>query len=155
MVNSRKCYVKNHIVLFEDSLELYNAQTDFGELQVRLQNIYKVFLNFDDINDEITVLDLGMDHLEDISAIQKQFFSITSKTQSLIPVHVSSYIPSSDNASNSSQNFNDSNIIDSQLSLTRRKIKSPLASLPTFTKKRKSEYLLNIHFERCLTKIIN
>lgn len=123
---------KNHINIFDDFQELYNAETDLGELQIRLQNIYKVFSNFDDVNDEIVILDHEIDHSEKRSNIQKNYFRVTSKAQSLIPTYLPQIIlPNVNNNNLNTSVSNETNLSENQV--TRRKIKLPRASLPSFT----------------------
>lgn len=129
--------LKNHVKNFDDFLERYNAQTDFGELQMRMQNINRVFSNFDNINDEIAILQPDIDHSIERDNIQEEFFKITSKAFDLISTHAmpqiaQQFASSHTNANELNQSFSsNSNTLTTQ----RRKIKLPQTSLPSFSGK--------------------
>ena len=132
LLMQKRITVKNHLIKFEEFLDNYNAESEFSELQIRLQTIYRIFSNFDDFNDEIVVLDPEVDHSREREDMQRDFFKLTSKAHSLIPDF--QFAPPAGNRNDLNQSFS-TNSNHSENQVFRRKIKLPTASLPTFSGK--------------------
>ena len=116
--------VKNHLIEFDEFLDSCNEDSKFTELQIQLLNIYKIFSNFYDFNDEIAVLDPDVNHSVERSDIQKDFFKLTSKAHRLLPGFP--VVPSAGSRTDLNQSFmSNSNYSENRVS--RRKIKLPTA----------------------------
>lgn len=122
-LKSRRDTIRGHLEHFQSFIESFDKNTQFLELQMRLNNIITIFQKFDELHDKIDLLDESLESKNMRFSISATYFGVISKAQQLISdVLTQSKIVEPpilpDNIHNNSIPMNPTNSLNSDISNT-------------------------------------
>ena len=130
-LHQRRGTQKTQIKMFSKFLESYKEEEpDLIKLNVRVNKLKQVFADFDQVSDELEILEEAYDHATERYEIEEDYLNLITKSEHLAK-------QAADMAPNSSREFEngsyDTHRESSRNTVMKRRIKLPEASLPKFS----------------------
>ncbi|XP_043471749.1 uncharacterized protein LOC122504631 [Leptopilina heterotoma] len=129
--------LKEHITTFREFITKLdsNNPAQITELQLRYNTVYSSFTSIDDLFDEIQLIDSETNHSQEKRIIQDLYYETFSIAQNSFASYIQSANVGLNSTYHRSASLTNENVNESIASSTRRKIKLPQATLPTFSGK--------------------
>lgn len=128
-LHQRRGTQKAQLKIFRNFVEEYKKQEpDLIKLNIRVDKFKQIFLDFEQVSDELEILEENRDHATERFEIQEDYLDLIIESEHLIKQAPHSY-PEVEN------NSHDTHAESSRNTVMKRRIKLPEASLPKFSGK--------------------
>ena len=121
--------IKNEISLFDTFIDSYDPGTQFTQLQFRHNRLATRFAIFDQICDEITLIETSEENSDEKLAIFNNYFTVTSRSQEII----SSTLPQYNAQISDRASIHSTNPSGNSSNSRKRKLQLPQIPLPKFS----------------------
>ncbi|XP_066596263.1 uncharacterized protein [Prorops nasuta] len=121
LILQKRITLKTQITILTNTID--NDRLDNVNVKLRFERISDHFKNYEELHDELMILEPNGDHLEEMLEVQDRFYSLASKVDAILK-QINSSTP------NHSGN---SNYIETSQNERVKRIKLPIAQLPKFS----------------------
>ncbi|XP_066588157.1 uncharacterized protein [Prorops nasuta] len=143
LILQKRSALKSQITVFGNILDKSNI--DISAMKLRLKRLTELFNNFEELFDELMVMEPNPEHQTEFESIQDRFYSVAGKAENIISSAVSTslIVNSANSDTRADGSLNMSNI--------EKRVKLPQISLPTFN----GQYEDWMSFKNAFRSLIN
>ncbi|XP_066583758.1 uncharacterized protein [Prorops nasuta] len=120
LIVQKRITLKTQITILTNAIE--NDRLDNINIRLRFERLSEHFKNYEELHDELEVIEPNGNHLEDMLEVQDRFYSLASRVNDILK-------PSN---SSTPEYSNNSNLSGASQSERIKRIKLPVAQLPKF-----------------------